>query len=121
MECLPVLLSSNSMNYDSEILYVLKEAGAKGLSIRKIARHVFNSRNSLFDVVSFDDVHRYVAGYLARSSKSEDSFIERTDVRGVYRLNLSNASRQLQFDFKDEDGEFRDAGVSYEDKSLSLF
>ena len=121
MECLPVLLSSNSMNYDSEILYVLKEAGAKGLSIRKIARHVFNSRNSLFDVVSFDDVYRYVAGYLARSSKSEDSFIERTDVRGVYRLNLSNASRQLQFDFRDEDDEIRDAGVSYEDKSLSLF
>lgn len=39
----------------------------------------------------------------------------------MYRLNLSNASRQLQFDFKDEDGEFRDAGVSCEDKSLSLF
>ena len=117
----PVLLSSNSMNYDSEILYVLKEAGAKGLSIRKIARHVFNSRNSLFDIVSLDDVHRYVAWYLTKNCKSADSFIERTDVRGVYRLNLSNASRQLQFDFKDEENENGDEEIPCEDKSLSLF
>lgn len=109
------------MNYDSEILYVLKEAGAKGLSIRKIARHVFNSRNGLFETVSLDDVHRYVAWYLIRNSKSADSFIERTDVRGVYRLNLSNASRQLQFDFKDEENEIGGEAVSCEDKSLSLF
>ncbi len=117
----PVLLSSNSMNYDSEILYVLKEAGEKGLSIRKIARHVFNNRNSLFDIVSLDDVHRYVAWYLIRNNKSANSFIERTDVRGVYRLNRSNASRQLQFDFKDEENESMDEEISCEDKSLSLF
>lgn len=109
------------MNYDSEILYVLREAGAKGLSIRKITRHVFNNRNNLFDVVSLDDVHRYVAGYLARNSKPKGSFIERTDVRGVYRLNLSNASRQLQFDFKDEENESGDSETPCEEKSLSLF
>ena len=94
------------MNYDSEILYVLKEAGAKGLSIRN---------------VSLDDVHRYVAWYLTKNCKSADSFIERTDVRGVYRLNLSNASRQLQFDFKDEENENGDEEIPCEDKSLSLF
>ena len=111
------------MNYDSEILYVLKEAGAKGLSIRKIARHVYNSRNGFFDVVSFDEVHRYVAGFLVRNSKSANSFIERTNVRGVYRLNLSNTTRQLQFDFKDGDvqNENEDVDKSCEDKSLSLF
>lgn len=39
------------MNYDSEILFVLTEAGEKGLSVKKIARHVFNNCNGLFDVV----------------------------------------------------------------------
>ncbi len=109
------------MNYDSEIVYVLKEAGEKGLSIRKIARHVYNSKNSFFDVVSFDEVHRYVAGFLVRNSKSVNSFIERTSVRGVYRLNQSNTDRQLQFDFRDGNMENEGGDEVCEDKSLSLF
>ena len=88
------------MNYDSEILFVLTEAGEKGLSVKKIARHVFNNCNGLFDVVPFEDVYHYVACYLKRNSKSNDSIIERTSIRGVYRLNQSNTSRQLFFDFK---------------------
>ena len=78
------------MNYDSEILFVLTEAGEKGLSVKKIARHVFNNCNGLFDVVPFEDVYHYVACYLKRNSKSNDSIIERTSIRGVYRLNQSN-------------------------------
>lgn len=109
------------MNYDSEILFVLNEAGSKGLSIRKIAMHVFNKCNGFFDVVTFEDVHRYVSSYLMKNSKSADSVIERTDVRGVYRLNLTNTSGQLQFDFRDDvpDGDYS-SKVS-EDRSLSLF
>ncbi len=110
------------MNYDSEILFVLSEAGAKGLSIKKIARHVFNNNNSLFNVVSFEDIYRYVAGYLNRNSRYNDSIIERTEIRGVYRLNQSNTSRQLHFDFKSDDTEEQTNNVkTSEDKSLSLF
>lgn len=119
---LPVLLYSNPMNYDKEILFVLNEAGANGLSVKKIARHVFNNCNSFFDVVTFDDVYRYVAAYVKRNSKKDDSVIERTDVRGVYRLNLTNTSRQLQFVFKEDDEAGNDTGAdTAEDKSLSLF
>lgn len=109
------------MNYDHEILFVLTEAGEKGLSVKKIARHVFNNRNGLFDVVPFEDVYNHVAGYLKRNSKSNDSIIERTGVRGVYRLNQSNTSRQLCFDFKSEDMEMTDKDKTTEDNSLSLF
>lgn len=110
------------MNYDREILFVLNEAGMKGLSVQKIARHVFNSCNGFFNAVSLEEVHRYVASYLNRSSKLPDSVIERTDVRGVYRINLSSGmSRQLQFDFKDDDACEKDDNRKTEDRSLSLF
>ncbi len=109
------------MNYDSEILFVLNEAGPKGLSIRKIAIHVFNKCNGFFDAVSLEDVHRYVASYLAKNCKMPGSVIERTDIRGVYRLNLNNTSGQLQFDFKDETPEENTYAKAEEDRSLSLF
>lgn len=110
------------MNYEREILFVLNEAGTKGLSVKKIARHVFNSRNSLFDNVSFDEVHHYVASYLNRSYRQNEPTVERTDVRGVYRICLSTYNhRQLQFDFKDPDEKEEKENTTTEDKLLSLF
>lgn len=109
------------MNYDSEILSVLNEAGRNGLSVRKIAMHVFNRCNGLFNVISIEDVHRYVAAYLTKNSKAADSIIERTDMRGVYRLNLNGTSGQLLFDFKDDVPDELDGIKAEEDRSLSLF
>ncbi len=109
------------MNYDSEILFILNEAGTKGLSIRKIAIHVFNKYNGFFNAVSLEDVHRYVASYLNKNSKAPDSIIERTDVRGVYRLNLNDTSGQLQFDFKNATSEENGIAKVEGDQSLSLF
>lgn len=109
------------MNYDREILFILNEAGTKGLSVQKIARHVFNSHTNFFESVSYDEIHRCVAAFLKRNSRTADSIIERTDVRGVYRINLFNTSRQLYFDFKDEVKETNEAEKTCEDKSLSLF
>lgn len=110
------------MNYDREIIEILSEAGTKGLSVQKIARHVFNNRNNFFETVSFEAIHHYVAAYLKRNSKGVGSIIERTDVRGVYRINLFNASRQLQFDFKEEEEGFsKNEDKACEDKSLFLF
>ena len=117
----PASLYSNSMNYDNEILFILNEAGENGLSVKKIAMHVFNSCNDLFDVVSFDEVHRYVSGYLARNSRCAGSRVLRTDVRGVYRINSSFMTRQLTLDFKEDEHDL-DCGQSCtEDKSLLLF
>lgn len=59
--------------------------------------------------------------FLVRNSKSVNSFIERTSVRGVYRLNQSNTDRQLQFDFRDGNMENEGGDEVCEDKSLSLF
>lgn len=110
------------MNYDREILFVLNEAGEKGLSVKKIARHVFNSSNGFFDNVSFDEVHHYVASYLRRNSRQSGSVVERTEVRGVYRLCMSlGDSRQLLLDFKDDDDIKEVETICTEDKSLTLF
>ena len=89
--------------YNNEILKVLAEAGNDGLSVKKIARHVHNAHNTLFSNVSFDEVYAYVGQYLKRNSKCADSIIERTDLRGVYRINLRNEhSQQLMLQFQDE-------------------
>ena len=112
------------MNYDKEIISVLTEAGSEGLSIGKIARHVFNACNSMFDVLSFKDVHAYVAQYLQRNSKNCNSVIARTEKRGVYRLNYdSQEVRQLMLQFSDDAAhkEEEDTARMQEDGSLWLF
>lgn len=75
------------MSYEKEILQVLQEAGQRGLSVKKISQHIFNGCNTLFRSADFADVHRSVARYLNRNSKNSGSPVERTEVRGVYRLN----------------------------------
>lgn len=119
---LPVLFIFNIMNYGREINRVLAEAGDKGLSMKKITMHVYNHVNGLFCSVDFEDVRREVVNYVNRTVRQNNSFIERTGERGVYRLNKSfDNEYQLKFDFKDfvepEDNENR----SDMDKSLSLF
>ena len=79
------------MNYDREILRVLVEAGSEGLSVQKISRHVHYACNSFFNVIDFDELHRYVAQFLLRNSKNPESLIEKTD-RGVYHLNMKNTN-----------------------------
>ena len=116
------------MKYDKIILRVLNEAGDDGLSVRKISKHVYNACNSLFETVSYEDVHQYVLSYLKRNSKKSDSMIERSGIRGVYHLNYnSNETRQLMLEFqeemaKDEDeDEDEDKQTQQSDQSLSLF
>lgn len=107
--------------YDKAIVKVLLEAGHAGISVQKISRHVYNSCNSLFNPVSFDDVHQYVSQYLLRNSKLPTSPITRADTRGIYRLNLDNQeSRQLylQFTEHEDNAEPQKRDV---DLSLSLF
>lgn len=108
------------MSYDQDILRILTEAGDKGLSVSKITRHVFNSCNTLFARVDYDEVHRYVSQYLLKNSKFSDSILEKTE-RGVYRMNPQSAeSLQFMLQFKEEDSEPESTNQS-DDLSLSLF
>lgn len=107
--------------YDKAIVSVLLEAGHAGISVQKLSRHVYNSCNSLFNPVSFDEVHSYVSQYLLRNSKSPTSMITRADTRGIYRLNLNNQeSRQLYLQFT-EQAEAVEPTTEHTDQSLSLF
>ncbi|MCD8289959.1 MAG: hypothetical protein LUC91_00470 [Prevotella sp.] len=114
------------MEYEKEIIYVLSEAGKKGLSIKKIARHIYNNNNSLFDELSFEDVHKAVAGFLQRNCKRRNSLVERTQKNGTYRIRVSVKPTQLQLYFKDDE-DVKDVKEeeydkqSGKDNSLSLF
>ena len=73
--------------FDEDIIQILLEAGSEGLSVRKLSRHVFNLRHTMFDELTYDTVHAYVARFLLRSSKSKHSPIIHTAKRGVYRID----------------------------------
>ena len=105
------------MEYDRHILRILTEAGETGISVQKLALHVYNASNSLFEAASLEEVHRYVQQYLLRNSKSQESIIESTGQRGYYRLNLrSQESQQLMLMFRDDVDEGEE-----KDLSLDLF
>ena len=115
-------LSFLFMNIEKEIFHVLTEVGDTGLSIRKISIHVYNSCNSFFDDVPYEDIYNYVKQFLVRNSRNPDSVIEKTDIRGVYRLNTTlQENRQLMFRFGDDNNEEEDNSKNMEDTSLSLF
>lgn len=108
------------MKYEREILAILTEAGNKGLSVGKIARHVFNASNSIFEPIAFDEVRGTVGRYLRTQASRKSGVVKRGDRRGIYCINLhSKDTRQLLlklFPPKDEAGENPPA-----DQSLSLF
>ncbi|MBO1362694.1 hypothetical protein JHU38_02690 [Prevotella sp. A2931] len=110
------------MTYDREIIKVLVEAGEKGLSVKKIAQHVFNASNSLFCVVMYDDIYTYVSQYLLLNSKSKMSLIAHGERRGTYKINTKiNEGQQLMIQFGiDEMEESLDITPS-DDGELSLF
>ena len=91
------LLLLIKMNLEQEILSVLVQAGSKGLKLEKIARHVYNSGNSIFHPLDYKVVYNSVAQYLMKDPRS---FIEKGKEYGVYRINYhSSAVRQLMLDF----------------------
>lgn len=90
------------IDYSTDIYNILLQA-PNGLPIRKIVRHVYNANTTLFDTIDIEDVKRNVTAFLARKSKTKSSPIERTDVRGVYRLNPNSMmAQQLMLNFQDD-------------------
>lgn len=110
------------MNYDQEILRTLTLAGDGGLKAEKIARHVFNACNSMFNPLNYKDVHAYVSQFLIKCAKDPQSIIEKGEGHGVYRLNFStNRAQQLMLKFGAHEEEKEEKDKDDVDLSLSLF
>ncbi len=113
------------MIYDKQILQILTEVGEQGISVRFLARHVYNMNSTLFTTPDMSEIHNYVQQYLSKNSKSQKSLIEKTERRGWYHLNTSGSedARQLMLDFKHTDNTAQDTEKEkiYIDRSLSLF
>lgn len=92
------------MNYEREILLILREAGSKGLPVRRIALNVFNMTNSLFMPLNMEDVYTDVSEWLRTKSQYSSSSVEKAETRGWYRLNMnSNEVQQLLLEFQPSD------------------
>ena len=65
------------MSYEQEIKELLFEAGKEGLSAKKIARHIFNKHNGLFETTPYDEVYKAVQYCIAKNNKSAKPFIEK--------------------------------------------
>ena len=119
------MITEVAMDYNLKIVRFLKEAGNGGLSVQKLSRHVYNDSNSLFETVSYEEIHRYVQAFLLRNSRKTTSLFEKTGKRGVYRLNLRSAKlralmQQLQVPDEDNGDDGKESTI-VPDLSLSLF
>ena len=123
MVALILCFCMSAIKYEQEIFRVLTEAGEEGLSVQKIALHVYNSCNSLFNPVSYDEVYGFVSRFLIAKSRKQHSLIERTAYRGVYHLNFNlKETQQLVLQFKQEtDADVEEPKAPPVDMSLSLF
>ena len=113
----------SAIKYEQEIFRVLTEAGEEGLAVQKIALHVYNACNSLFNPVRYEEVHAFVSRFLITKSRMPHSLIERTAYRGVYHLNFNlKETQQLVLQFKQEtDADVEEPKAPPVDMSLSLF
>lgn len=112
------------MEYEQYITKILYEAGNDGLSVKKLAMHVYNLRNGLFENISYNDVYKDTAKYIKRNSKSDAGMIERAEKWGHYRIKKKKRNYiQLLLNFENA-AEFcaeEKIAKTTEDKSLSLF
>ena len=123
MVALILCYSMSAIKYEQEVFRVLTEAGEEGLAVQKIALHVYNACNSLFNPVSYEEVYAFVSRFLIAKSRMPHSLIERTAHRGVYHLNFNlKETQQLVLQFKQEtDADVEEPKAPPVDMSLSLF
>ena len=87
-------------NYSSDIIDILSKA-PEGLSIRNIARHVYNRRNTFFEHADMEDIKMRVTRFVTSRSRTRHPIIVNAGRRGVYKLNDSaaeNMEMSLCFD-----------------------
>ena len=87
-------------SYDTHIHRILAEVGNRGLNVRKITLHVYNSVNTLFEPVEKQQVHDYVLKYLSNHVKGKMPLLKRVS-HGVYSFNpKSPEARQIKMELK---------------------
>ena len=115
------------MDLEKEILKLLTLAGEKGLKIEKVARHVYNSCNTMFTPLDYKEVHAFVSQYLIKNAKDPTSIIEKVEGHGMYRLNSkAKLTQQLMLEFaphetEQDDDKDENTNKSANDLSLSFF
>lgn len=116
------------MNFNQEILRVLVQAGSKGLKLENIARHVYNSCNSMFMPLNYKDVYNYVKQYLNKYAKDSSSLIEKSEKYGVYHLNFHSQLAQqyairfaAELDEQSSVSDKQEENVQDDGLSLTLF
>lgn len=111
------------MNYETDILKILNEAGSEGLSVKKLSQHIFNLHNNLFEKVNYNNVYSAVFTYVQKNSKFKNSILQKSKTRGVYRINNeATVNTQLKFDFQQcDDSTNEKNSCPIEDLSLNLF
>lgn len=107
-----------------DLVVILSEAGAEGLPLKKIVKHVYNLENSLFNPLNYDDIQKKVTAYLRRRSlRASDMFLK--PCRGRYSLNFNNARIKVILADIDNEGNDADGGNGFKDYSdwpmLDLF
>ena len=109
--------------YDEQILRILLDVGVRGISTKKLAKHVYNHYCTLFFQPDFDEVYRSVQQYLQSHSRSAYDLVEHAEKWGHYRLNTrSTATQQLMLEFRDEtEEEETESEKPAIDLSLNLF
>ena len=109
--------------YDQQILRILLEVGVRGISVKKLAKHVYNHYCTFFFQPDFVEIYRYTQQYIQRNSRSSQGIIEHAEKWGHYRINdRSSAGMQMMLKFTDnannDEDEEKKPSV---DLSLSLF
>lgn len=108
---------------ERQILQILSAVGQHGISVYALTMHVYNMNATFFSQPDLDDIRNGVQRFLLKNSKSDSSLIERTERRGVYRLNTAHNAdaRQLMLEFHEEKHPEEKEEKPKEDLSLDLF
>ena len=110
--------------YEQQILRILLGVGARGISVKKLAKHVYNHYCTLFFQPDFREVYRAVQLYVQRQTRSKQGLLEHAERWGHYRLNTKcQKARQLMLDWQtsQDDAKEKEEVKTVEDRSLNLF
>lgn len=111
------------MNYEQEIRAILFEAGKEGLSVRKLARHIFNIHNGLFESTPYEEVYKSIQACIAKSNRSSKPFLKKAKRWGYYRLAEVPQDFQLPLQFNEQEEKDSNANKETPDANIlpSLF
>ena len=95
----------------------------RGISVKKLAKHVYNHYCTLFYQPDFKQLHSSVQQYLYRQAQSPRGLVESTGRHGYYRLRQKSAARvqQMMLNFDGNDAQDEKSEKPAEDLSLNLF